>query len=194
MSRRDTATGTWCAATGLVAAAVLLVSPVADALSLSNLPPARVKTLSPRVVSLRARVVTLTPRIISEAPQRVSGNTFRVGTDVLFAFDSAALSPDAQTVLSGLIARLRQERAGTATIVGYTDSIGTVTYNLGLSRRRAASVVAFLQARVGNPRLTYRSRGLGEADPVAPNTTPDGRDNPPGRQRNRRVEISFAAS
>jgi outer membrane protein OmpA-like peptidoglycan-associated protein len=34
-------------------------------------------------------------------------------------------------------------------------------------------------------------RGFGKTKPVAPNTTPDGRDDPEGRQKNRRVEVVF---
>jgi photosystem I P700 chlorophyll a apoprotein A2 len=41
---------------------------------------------------------------------------------------------------------------------------------------------------VGNKNIT--TKGMGEADPVAPNENPDGSDNPEGRQKNRRVEIT----
>jgi hypothetical protein len=44
------------------------------------------------------------------------------------------------------------------------------------------------------PGISYSSRGLGSADPVAPNTKPDGTDNPAGRALNRRVTIAFAAT
>jgi OOP family OmpA-OmpF porin len=146
---------------------------------------------SPRVLTLAPRVVTLTPRVISVAPARTAANTFNVSTDVLFAFDSSTLSPDAQAVLGSVVKQLQGARPGTASITGYTDSIGTPAYNIGLSKRRAASVQAFLQAKVGNAKLSYRSRGLGEADPVAPNTLPGGADNPAGRRQNRRVVIKY---
>ena len=42
------------------------------------------------------------------------------------------------------------------------------------------------------PGATFQSTGKGAADPVAPNTNPDGSDNPEGRARNRRVTITFA--
>ena len=75
----------------------------------------------------------------------------------------------------------------------YTDDIGAPGYNLGLSRRRAASVQSYLQAHAGHPGLRYEARGLGEADPVAPNQLPNGQDNPAGRQENRRVVITYQA-
>ena len=73
------------------------------------------------------------------------------------------------------------------TLEGHADSIGTVAYNLDLSRRRAASVAQELVARgVVRDRLTVE--GFGKQRPVSPNTTPDGKDNPAGRALNRRVE------
>jgi len=153
---------------------------------LPALPAARVKSLTPRVLDLRPRIVDLAPRQTRHGPT----TSFIVGTDVLFAFGSATPSPDARAVLGQVVQRLRRARGGTVKIDGYTDSIGTVSFHLGLSRRRAASVQAYLTANVDNPRLHYRSVGLGEADPVAPNTRPDGSDNPDGRRQNRRVVIS----
>ena len=67
-------------------------------------------------------------------------------------------------------------------IEGHTDSIGTETYNLGLSQRRADAVKTALIVRGINPdRLT--STGYGESRPIASNATDA------GRQENRRVEI-----
>ncbi len=173
-------------ATALFGALVLATSAlgVQPALTLST----------PRVVTLTPRVVTLTPRVISVAPTRTAAYSFNVNTDVLFAFGSSTLSPDAQAVLGTVVRQLQGVRSGTASISGYTDSIGTPAYNVGLSRRRAASVQAFLQARVGNAKLSYRSRGVGETDPVAPNTLPGGADNPAGRSQNRRVVIVYKPS
>ena len=75
-------------------------------------------------------------------------------------------------------------------IEGYTDSKGSHSYNLKLSDRRAVSVKDWLVKKggVGNKKIT--TKGLGEAGPVAPNENPDRSDNPEGRQKNRRVEIT----
>ena len=73
-------------------------------------------------------------------------------------------------------------------VVGHTDSKGSDTYNMGLSRRRAEKVVEFLiQIGVDKKRIT--SSGAGETEPVARNTNPNGSDSPEGRKLNRRVEF-----
>ncbi len=146
---------------------------------------------TPRVVTLQPRIVSLQPRITSIAPTQPAPDTFNVGSDILFAFNVATLSPDSQAVLGDVVSTLKSSGAGTVTINGYTDSVGTDSYNQTLSQNRAASVQAFLQANVGNGALAYQAQGLGKADPVAPNTNPDGSDNPGGRQQNRRVVIAY---
>ncbi len=73
-------------------------------------------------------------------------------------------------------------------ISAHTDSKGTDKYNQKLSEARARSVVAYLVAKgVAESRL--KSKGYGEAHPIAPNTNPDGSDNPEGREQNRRTEF-----
>ncbi|MGI8535586.1 MAG: OmpA family protein [Mycobacteriales bacterium] len=144
--------------------------------------------LPSRVVDLAPRVVDLAPRVVDLAPKRQQDGAIAVNTDVLFAFGSATLSPDASSVLAGLVAKVKAAKGRTVTITGYTDSIGEDAFNLDLSRKRAASVQQFLASKA--PGVMLRSTGKGEADPVAPNT--DGSaDNPDGRRLNRRVTISI---
>ncbi|MBW1660432.1 MAG: OmpA family protein, partial [Deltaproteobacteria bacterium] len=72
---------------------------------------------------------------------------------------------------------------------GHTDSKGSEEYNLALSQRRADSVKVWLIEEGGLKGITIITKGYGESKPVAPNTKPDGSDNPEGRAKNRRVEI-----
>jgi outer membrane protein OmpA-like peptidoglycan-associated protein len=117
--------------------------------------------------------------------------TVTLSSDVLFAFNSSTLTATAHQTIDHLAARLRSGGAKSIFVDGYTDSIGSAAYNLGLSGRRAASVQQALQAALGGPGAPrIITRGHGEADPVAPNTK-DGHDNPAGRAQNRRVVISF---
>ena len=115
--------------------------------------------------------------------------TITLRTDVLFKFAKSNLTPQAEAILSPLAAKIKSRAAGPVQVTGYTDSIGTDQVNLPLSQARAAAVVAALTPAL--PGVTFHTTGLGASDPVAPNTKPDGSDNPAGRALNRRVTISF---
>jgi outer membrane protein OmpA-like peptidoglycan-associated protein len=112
-----------------------------------------------------------------------------LSNDVLFAFGSSTLSPAAGALLDTVARELTDRAPSTVTVTGYTDSKGTDSVNLPLSRARAAAVLAVLKVRVARP-VTFTSNGKGSADPVAPNTV-NGKDNPAGRALNRRVTITF---
>jgi OOP family OmpA-OmpF porin len=111
-------------------------------------------------------------------------------TDVLFAFDSANLSPAATSILDGVAAEARQ-KADPATppvlIEGHTDGKGTHDYNITLSQRRADAVLKELRTRLGGG-YQYRTAAKGETEPVAEE---GGADDAKARARNRRVEISY---
>ena len=75
-------------------------------------------------------------------------------------------------------------------IMAHTDSKGTDAYNLKLSQKRAESVVKYLLSKgIAPGRL--KARGYGETMPVAPNSNPDGTDNPLGRAKNRRTDFKI---
>jgi outer membrane protein OmpA-like peptidoglycan-associated protein len=115
------------------------------------------------------------------------GTSLTVQNDVLFDFDKAELRPEAAEALGRVADIIRQRRPRAVLVVGHTDSVGGDDYNDQLSRRRAEAVRSWLAANGGGlPPL--RAEGRGEGEPVAPNSQ-DGRDNPEGRQKNRRVEV-----
>jgi outer membrane protein OmpA-like peptidoglycan-associated protein len=118
------------------------------------------------------------------APAQLS---FRLPSDVLFAFGSATLSPAAAGAIDALAKQITAT-SGTVTIGGYTDAIGSDADNQRLSEARAAAVQQAF-AKLGSD-FTYKAVGFGETGPVAPNTNPDGSDNPDGRAQNRRVELT----
>jgi outer membrane protein OmpA-like peptidoglycan-associated protein len=111
-----------------------------------------------------------------------------LAADVLFAFDKADLRPEAEPALTKVVAILKSYPRASATIDGHTDGKGGDQYNQRLSERRAESVRRWLVQAGAVTRMT--SRGWGKRRPVAPNTMPNGADNPEGRQKNRRVEIT----
>jgi OOP family OmpA-OmpF porin len=117
-------------------------------------------------------------------------DTITLRSDVLFHFDKSNLTPTAHTILTQLAPQIKARAVGPVSVTGYTDSIGTDAVNIPLSEARASSVVSALQPLT--PGVTYKSQGLGSADPVAPNTEPNGTDDPAGRALNRRVTIAFA--
>ncbi len=119
------------------------------------------------------------------------GKKYTVDADALFAFDRYTLLPDAEKTLSVLGPMLKKS-SGSIRIDGYTDSIGSVAYNVTLSEERAKTVRDWLASHGYIPVSTPYA-GHGKADPVAPNTNPDGSDNPAGRAKNRRVEITVGS-
>lgn len=110
------------------------------------------------------------------------GCTCDVSVLVHFAFDSAELTAEDRAVLDGVAARLNELQFVGGEIAGHTDSTGDRSHNLGLSKRRAQSVLEYLEARgVAPGRMT--SVGYGPDHPVADNATAE------GRAQNRRVVI-----
>ncbi|MCB1826491.1 MAG: OmpA family protein, partial [Candidatus Competibacteraceae bacterium] len=119
--------------------------------------------------------------------------TLSLGADAYFDFDRANLKPAGRAKLDKLVTDLRRVASvSSIEIVGHTDSKGTEAYNYRLGQRRADSVARYLTAK-GVPSSIISTRSRGELDPVAPNTLPNGRDNPAGRALNRRVVITVTA-
>ena len=108
--------------------------------------------------------------------------------DILFDFDRAELRADAQPTLEKVRAVLASYPDAPVQVHGHTDSKGSDAYNLELSTRRAQSVAHALQSASTQPITIH---GHGESLPVAHNEHADGRDNPEGRQLNRRVEVEI---
>ncbi len=101
---------------------------------------------------------------------------------VNFDVDSDVLRPDSDPALEQILAALEARPDLAVTIEGHTDSDASDAYNLDLSQRRAASVVAWLVERgVDTGRLT--PLGVGESQPIADNETAA------GKAANRRVEV-----
>ncbi|SFE51148.1 OmpA family protein [Roseivivax sediminis] len=102
--------------------------------------------------------------------------------NILFATDSAQVSPSIQGDLRAVAGNLSQYPNQTVQVIGHTDNTGDASYNYELSQRRAQAVSGILIAN-GVSSSRVRAIGRGEDQPVASNLTPE------GRQQNRRVEI-----
>lgn len=112
-----------------------------------------------------------------------------MAADTLFAFNSAALSAEAQTSLNRVAELIRRGGNGTIEVAGHTDGVGSDQFNIDLSRRRAEAVRDWLVAQNVAPSGRFTINAAGKSQPKAPNTNPDGSDNPAGRAQNRRVEV-----
>jgi outer membrane protein OmpA-like peptidoglycan-associated protein len=112
-----------------------------------------------------------------------------LASDVLFDFDKSDLLPVAVPSLLKVVTVMQSYPAYVCTIGGHTDGKGGKEYNQKLSERRANAVKTWLVGHgASNPMNT---QGFGDTKPVASNTKPDGSDDPDGRQKNRRVEITL---
>ncbi|HEU4724444.1 MAG TPA: OmpA family protein [Candidatus Eisenbacteria bacterium] len=105
---------------------------------------------------------------------------------LLFDFDSDVIKGAAQSNLNQLAASLTKYSDSNLLIAGHTDDVGSDSYNQTLSEKRAAAAARYL-ANQGVTR-TIKTVGLGEREPVAANTTDD------GRAKNRRVEVAIYAN
>ncbi|HEY9001127.1 MAG TPA: OmpA family protein [Mucilaginibacter sp.] len=132
----------------------------------------------------------------AEIKQTVPGATVtREGEGILVKFDSGILfdidktnvKPVAQTSLKKLAVSLQNNPQTNILVVGHTDSTGTAEHNMDLSIRRAGAVKAFLVGEgIDGSRLS--TKGKGETEPIALNSTAE------GRAQNRRVEIVIVAN
>lgn len=105
-----------------------------------------------------------------------------VSSEASFDFDRAEIKPEFKPTLNKVAGVLRDDPSVRITIIGFTDSVGSESYNLELSRRRAEATAAYLTSQ-GVPSSQIVTDGLGEAEPRASN------DTAAGRAQNRRVEI-----
>ena len=117
-----------------------------------------------------------------------------LNADVLFDFDKFNLRPEAADSLRKVGEVAKSYGTSPLSIEGHTDGVGTHGHNMKLSGDRATSVKNWLVQNAGVSASRITTRGWGETKPVAPNTNTNGSDNPAGRQKNRRVEITIRTS
>lgn len=110
-------------------------------------------------------------------------------TNVYFDTGKWALSPSAQSDLCLAASEAEAMDNALLLVVGYTDSTGSYEVNQTLSEKRAGRVVNYLQQSCGwQPWRMLTPTGMATADPLADNTTPE------GRAQNRRVSVNILVS
>jgi outer membrane protein OmpA-like peptidoglycan-associated protein len=103
-------------------------------------------------------------------------------TDVLFDSGKYTLRPLAREKLAKISGIVLAYPSLMLAVEGNTDSVGTEAYNQELSEQRAEGVRSYL-TQEGVPESSTTATGFGKTRPIAPNDTPE------GRQQNRRVEL-----
>ena len=106
---------------------------------------------------------------------------------VRFDTNKSTLTTTAKANLDKLVPVFKSYADTDIVIYGYTDSTGSAEYNLNLSQQRANSVEKYLESK-GLNMSRFKMVGMGIADPIATN------DSPEGRSQNRRVEFAITAN
>ena len=117
-------------------------------------------------------------------PAAPSYESLSLSANALFDFDSAKLKPEGMQALDAVGDKIQSKGASVVDVdvIGHTDSIGSEEYNQQLSLRRATSVKDYIVTKGVDPSIIDVS-GKGESQPVADNSTKE------GRAQNRRVEV-----
>jgi OmpA-OmpF porin, OOP family len=102
---------------------------------------------------------------------------------IYFDFNKADLKPESTPTLEQISQLLKNDGSLKLLVVGHTDNVGTFDFNMGLSQRRASSVVAALTGQYGIAKNRLTPVGVSFAAPVASNKSEE------GRAKNRRVEL-----
>ncbi len=130
------------------------------------------------------------PAIVFPAIPKGAGG-LSVPADLLFAFDSARLSPAGQSYLDIVLQQIKGQGRTITEVIGHTDAVGSKAYNMGLSQRRAAAVQSYLASRGFT---SVRAVGVGEAGPdCSPQYTPAGAPIESCMAQDRRVQIILGA-
>lgn len=102
---------------------------------------------------------------------------------IYFDFDKADIKPGSEPTLKEIAKFLKENPQIKLYVVGHTDSVGKLEYNMELSRKRAEAVVRELTEKYGISKDRLKAFGVGPLTPVATNKTEE------GRAKNRRVEL-----
>ena len=145
---------------------------------------------------LQQQLASTQQQLTSEKGQttRLTGAmSYTVNSDLLFQSGSWRMTPEGQRIIGQYASQLAPTQRSKVIVNGYTDDrpIGAdlrkrgIASNQDLSQKRAETVMEYMISQGVKPDMV-EAHGMGEANPIASNSTPQ------GRSQNRRVEMSLA--
>jgi outer membrane protein OmpA-like peptidoglycan-associated protein len=166
--------------------------PAVQTASRAALPHAKVLDIHAKVLDI-VGVSSGIQGVLQDLGAKITEHEVRIelDADVLFDFDKYKLRTEAADSLRKVGEVAKSFGNSPVLVEGHTDSKGSPPYNMKLSENRAVSVKNWLVQNAGVSASRITTRGWGETKPVARNIMPDGSDDPVGRQKNRRVEITI---
>jgi chemotaxis protein MotB len=176
----------------------LLVQLIASALLSACVSQSAYDQLQAQNQQLQQQNSALSAQVAADKAQicRLQGAIkYTAESDLLFPSGGWQMSDRGKQIIATMAAKLAPTQQNKILVSGYTDNapVGRalqregITSNEILSQKRAENVMEFIISQGVKPEL-ISAKGFGEADPVAPNSTPQ------GRAKNRRVELSVPAS
>jgi len=177
---------------------VLLLSLLAPVLFSACVSQGRYDDLQAQYQQLQQQNSKLSAQVAADQAQicRLQGAIkYTVNSDLLFPSGGYQMSERGKQIIAGFAAKLAPTQQNKILVSGYTDNapVGRalqregITSNEILSQKRAENVMEFIISQGVQPNL-ISAKGFGDADPIASNSTPQ------GRAKNRRVELSVPAS
>ena len=181
----QTAKSTWGTAIGAATGALIGSTQSSEGALIGGLAGAAIGGgvgyyLDVQAAELRAELVSTGVQVVEDSDSIrliMPGN-------ITFKTDSADINSSFYPVLNSVARVLNKYSNSTVMVSGHTDSTGSADYNLRLSRERAGSVAAYLQGQ-GVKQSRFEVMGLGSSNPIASNSTVD------GRALNRRAAIKI---
>ncbi|WP_182606230.1 OmpA family protein [Streptomyces alkaliphilus] len=126
-----------------------------------------------------------------ETREERTGNQrkFTLQTDVIFGKDSDVVSDEAREALAVVAEAIAEHSPAEVNVFGFTDNLGSYEHGVTLSNNRARNTQQVLVELLDDPSgINFNVRGYSEDYPLYDNSTEE------GRQKNRRVEISWPSS
>ncbi len=119
---------------------------------------------------------------------KIAENENFIISKILYDYDSYEINEPSKKELDKLITILKKNKDIGVELSSHTDDIGSASFNLSLSQKRADAAVEYILSK-GIEKKRIIAKGYGKAHPIAPNKLPNGDDNPEGRAKNRRTEF-----